>query len=83
MRKNISEGKVIDVSHVSIRYLGDLLKTSHVIIKTDLGGRYYHSHFTGKEIETERGYIICFRSHSWIWALLEPKICAFFSFNVF
>lgn len=42
-----SEGKVIDVSRVPIRYLGILLKTSHGIIKTVLGGKYCHSPFQG------------------------------------
>ena len=50
-----TEGKVTDVSHAPIRYLGVLLRISHVIIITALGGRYYHSHFTDEEIETLRG----------------------------
>lgn len=67
-----TEEKITDVSHVPTRYLEVLLKTSHVITKATLGGRYYHSHFTDGEIETVLGN--CPSPFRWLNSGLLPVL---------
>lgn len=41
------------------------ISLTHLILARTLGSRHYYSpHFTYEEIETQRGYIACPRSHS-------------------